>query len=77
VGIWSYFTDFGAISGGFGENWLSKITLFFTFCDDFLLFCEKLKKITVFDDKLTGQKRGFVDFWGLNGDFLFFAVNLG
>jgi len=38
---------FGLLRG----NGDSKITLFFTFCDDFLLFCGKSKKITVFDGK--------------------------
>jgi len=64
-------SDFGRIGGKLAL----KKTLFFTFCDDFLLFCEKSKKITAFNGKLTGAKRGFVDFWGLNGDFLFFGVN--
>jgi len=63
--------------GGIWRNGRSKKTLFYTFCDDFLFFCGKLGKITVFDGKLTGEKRGFVGFWGLNGDFLFFAVKFG
>jgi len=60
--------------GRIGRKPILKIHLFFTFCDDFLLFCGKSKKITVFDGKLRGEKRGFVGFWGLNGDFWFFWV---
>jgi len=74
------FNIFELICGNLGGIWgngRSKKTLFFTFCDDFLLFCEKWGKKTVFDGKLRGEKRRFVGFWGLNGDFLVFAVNFG
>ena len=61
----------------FDGKWDLKIHVFCYFCSDFPFFCGKLKKTMIFDGKITGEKRGFVGFWGLNGGFLFFAVKSG
>ena len=75
-----FFHVFGLICGNLGGifgNGDLKIDVFWGFCQDFCIFCGKLKKITIFEGKLTAEKRGIVGFWSLNGVFLFFAVDFG